>query len=126
MEEISIPKSLKKIGSNAFTNCTNLKSFSVTEGNDNFTADNGVFIFKKLKDIISYPISKEDESYKINEKTTSIKESAFYSNKYLKSLTLSDNINSIGEYAFYNTRNLTSLVIPENVEEIKEETFLWM
>lgn len=61
----------------------------------------------------------EDKTYSV----TSIENSAFSSNSYLKSITIPNSITSIGKSAFWGCTGLTSVAIPNSVISIGSSAF---
>lgn len=99
LKSIVIPESVAIIEEAVFTTCTNLTSFVVKEGNQNYSSHDGVLYNKDKSQIVLYPIGKQDE-YIFLDCVKSIKEYAFYGCLYLKSITIPSSIESIGIRAF--------------------------
>ena len=83
----------------------------------------GVLYSKDEKTLIAYPSGKDSASYTVNEKTTTIQNSAFYGNKNLETITLPKKLKKIGALSFYNTKSLKSIEIPKKVSTIGSEAF---
>ena len=105
--EISIPKSVKKIGKHAFAQ-TFIKSL-VIESSDTVIKTDAFINCKKLSHI--------DIAAK------NIGQGAFYGCETLNSVVLRPGVQTIGESAFSNCDSLTSIKIPEGVSEIKDNAF---
>lgn len=123
MKTISLPSTIEKIGSNAFTNCSNLTSFTVGDNNKYFKSIDGVLYSKDEKTLIAYPSSKNLDNYIVNDNTTTIQNSAFYGNKVLETIKLPNKLKKIGALSFYNTKSLKSIEIPKKVSNIGSEAF---
>ncbi|EDS73180.1 hypothetical protein ANASTE_00900 [Anaerofustis stercorihominis DSM 17244] len=123
MKTISLPSTLKEIGNNVFTNCSNLTDFTVAQNNKTFISIDGVLYSKDKKTLIAYPTDKDLNSYTVNADTKTISNSAFYGNKQLETIILPKKLKTIGSLAFYNTRSLKSIEIPKNVSSVASEAF---
>lgn len=131
---ISIPKSVRTIGTRAFNNCSNLKSIYLSEGVEEI----GFYAFAGCSSVSQISIPNT---------VTLIRESAFSSCTSLKSITIPESVDSIGYYLFSycsvldsvtwnakkckfktggstdtapfkNCASITSFVFGENVEQI--------
>lgn len=69
--------------------------------------------------IIPNKILYNDVSYSV----TSIGESAFYLENYMKTVTIPNSVTSIGEWAFYGCSGLTSVAIPNSMTTIGSRAF---
>jgi hypothetical protein len=108
--EVTIPKSVTKIGDKVFLNCDNLTTVSIPNsvlniGNEAFSNCSA------LTDIV------------IPNSVTSIGEDAFYACSSLISVSLSNSVTNIRYRTFYNCTSLTSVEIPNSVTSIGEEAF---
>ena len=100
IKSITIPASVKSIGSLALSDCRNLKSVTVDPENPYYSNDkNGVFYNKDKSALLHYPGSKKG------------------------SYTVPDGVKIIGEYAFGDNDNLTGISFPDSVTDIGDEAF---
>ena len=142
LKNIKLPKTVSKIDPNAFFSSRGLKSYSVAEGSECFSAVDGVLYNAEKTELVSYPENKTGASYKPVAGTVKIADSAFESaakltsldlsgveeiGKYavrnavkLKTVKLSSSLTSIGEGSFYGTP-LTSFTLPSGVKELPED-----
>lgn len=145
VRDIYIPKTVKKISSNAFGGSCFLENIYVDEANPYFASNGGVLYNKNFTQLICYPNTKKDRIFTVPETVKIIKEKAFeltilsdiilpegltkIENKafwysiYLERVNLPSTLTSIGENAFCNCMKLDNVVIPEGVKEIKTKTF---
>ncbi len=105
LTSITIPDSVKSIGSCAFYNCTGLKSVTIGNG----VTSIGNYAFQGCSGLTSI---------KIPDSVTSIGNYAFSSCSGLTSIAIGNSVTSIGDRAFYNCSKLTSVTIPDSVTRI--------
>lgn len=107
--EFIAERRVTKIASNAFRNCTALKSVSLPTG---------------LTDIGSYAFANCDELVKIKipDGTVRIGESAFYDCDKLTSVEFPDTLTTIGDMAFQGC-DLSRLELPESLDEVGHQAF---
>ena len=77
LTSISIPPSVSSIDSSAFVNCTQLSEITVDPNNTDYTSDQGVLFNKDKTAIICYPAGKTETVYEIPSVVTQIEENAF-------------------------------------------------
>lgn len=120
--KISIPKSVIKIGANAFGNCMNLSVINLAEKNPNYCLSNGVLYNKEMTSLIKYPSGRLDETYLIQEGVISIEEGAFSMSRYLAYVFLPDSLRSIGSEAFAGCV-LLNVDLPDKLIELSSYAF---
>ena len=124
MTNVSISQYVKYIGTNAFSNCTSLKTISVNSANSKYSSNSGILFDKEKTKLIKYPSNKTDISnYTVPNTVTTIEDSAFYNCNTLTSIQLPNSLTSIGNSAFERCENLESINIPAGVTKIKSYTF---
>ena len=137
LSSVKIPKSVTKIGSEAFKGCDEIESIeipdSVTEIGDK--AFKGCYKIKSLEipDSVKEIGDKAFEYTDINELShplltikngIAIKDgTVLYSANYTSKITLPDGVTKIGEKAFYDRSGLYSMVLPESLKEIDDNAF---
>ena len=136
LSSVKIPKSVTKIGSEAFRGCSKLESIeipdSVTEiGEKAFKWSSlaSVVIPDSIKEIgdkafehtdineLSHPLLTIKNGIAIKDGTV------LYSANYTSKITLPDGVTKIGEKAFYEFSGLYSMVLPESLKEIDDNAF---
>ena len=100
LRTVRIPSSVAKIGDRAFFNCRSLQSITVDAGNAKYKSINGVLFNREATLLMSYPLGKKQQVYKIPNGVKVIGEHAFRNNSYLREVMMSDSVTTIGLYAF--------------------------
>ncbi|MBR1614888.1 MAG: leucine-rich repeat domain-containing protein [Treponema sp.] len=136
LSSVKIPKSVTKIGSEAFRGCSKLESIeipdSVTEiGEKAFKSSSLASVV--IPDSVTKIGDKAFEYTDINELShplltikngIAIKDgTVLYSANYTSKITLPDGVTKIGEKAFYECSGLYSMVLPESLKEIDDNAF---
>ena len=113
LTSISIPSSVKTIGRDAFSNCTNLENLTFDENSQLESIGQNAFWRNTSLTSISLPSSLQ-----------TIGEGAFL-NSALESISFGTDseLKSIGKSAFAGARNLKNIVIPASVETIGDLAF---
>jgi len=100
-QKIYIPKSVKEIGTYAFSYMNGVEAFVVDPKNPYYTSEDGVLFSKDKKDLINYPLSKKDEVYFVPVETTSLNCTSFGNCINLKKLVLQNDKVSRSGYTFF-------------------------
>ncbi len=124
IRSISIPASMKLIGTQAFSGGGNLEEINVDPDNERYCSIDGVLFDNTLKQLIVYPAKKSDIVYHIPEWVTDIYATAFVCAGNLLSISMADNITSIGMQAFGMCSNLSSIRFSENLQTIGTNAFM--
>lgn len=117
LTEIVIPASVTQIFETTFTNCKNLESITVNEGNIWYRSENNCLIYIENKLVLGCKNSV------IPAGIVSIENNAFFGCQDLSSIVIPESVTSIGDAAFYNCDGLTSIVIPDSVTYIVDDAF---
>lgn len=123
LEKLTLPKSVKTLGSNLFRLTTSLKHVDVEEGNESFASVDGVLFSKDKTQLIYYPSQKNDESYKTPKGTKELASYSFNKNSYLKKLELNEGLEKIGTFAFADAIKLEEISLPNSLETIERLAF---
>ena len=125
LEKISIPSSVSSITEGAFFGCLALKEFYVAYANECYTAIDGVLYTKDQKNLLQYPIAKENINFDIPEGVVAICAKAFASCQNLISVTVPASVTTIKFSAFNDCSNLYSVTFEENsrLETIERYAF---
>ncbi len=122
MTSAILPRSVSRIGSMAFGECTSLRAIEVDEANPNFLSREGVLFDHKLEVLLAFPAGRGGQ-YSIPEDTTAIGRGAFFGCSGLTSVIFPPAVTSIGSSAFANCTKLTNIVLPESLSAISNGTF---
>ena len=134
--EITIPASVKAIGSYAFARCPNLKAINVDDKNPNYASENGNLYDKGKTTLIQYTHNKTESRFVLPKSVTSVYYGAFMGmqnlaeiivspdNPYLKSIDGNLYTKDGKELVQYAVgKKATSFVIPSSVVKICDNAF---
>lgn len=121
LKSITIPDSVIRIDGYAFSGNTKLKKITVSAGNENYCAINGVLFSKDKKTLVYRPEGSKSKTYKIPTYVTEVSSYAFQNNA-LKSVTIPNSLTIIREYSF-TYADLESVTIPNSVTHIGDSAF---
>ncbi|MDR3174024.1 MAG: leucine-rich repeat domain-containing protein [Treponema sp.] len=124
IDSIYLPAELINIGDRAFAGCRNLTAIQVDGANRVFAERDGVLFNKTFTRLIRYPEGKPGSSYTVPEGVTVIGEGAFYRTN-LESVTLPGSLTSIGDEAFSWSYNISSINLPAGLNSIGHSVFFW-
>ncbi len=114
ISSISIPKTVEEIAESSFIESPNLKSITVSSGNEYFTAEDGILFNRDKSELILYPASRQGDSYAIPDTVSKIWGYAF-ANSVLKEITCNEGLEEIGEMAFAGCEALEKVTLSETV-----------
>ncbi|MDR2922187.1 MAG: leucine-rich repeat domain-containing protein [Treponema sp.] len=123
LKVITIPASVVYIGNNAFLECRSLTGITVDERNPAYSSADGVLFDRAKTTLIKYPEGKQNRTYTIPTRVTSIESGAFSECIYLTDINIPASVTSIGEKVFYGCRSIRSITIPVGVTSIGVSAF---
>lgn len=124
LQALELPGSLETIeGEEPFVFCTSLQTITVTEGDGNFSSQDGVLYNKDKTLLIAYPGAKPDDEFKAPDTVKEIAISGFCYNPYLETVDLSS-VEIIGHYAFEGCPSLKEVKLSKNLKELGVNAFL--
>lgn len=109
LQSVQFPSTLKKIGVQAFSECSGLTDVVLPDGLE--VMEGGVFQLTAIRSIVIPPSVQELDSY------------LFDSCSFLESVELPDGIWSIGSHTFCGCTSLRNINLPESLLVIGEEAF---
>ena len=110
LQDVSLPKSLRKLAKKTFNDCASLKEVIIPEG----CLDIGTSAFTACESLTSVQLPSG---------LTDIPDHMFNSCYALESIELPEGILSIGRNAFAGCKALKSIVLPEGVKTIEWQAF---
>ncbi len=110
LKYIYVPSTIKKVGKQAFTNCSKLEKVILSK-NLLCICEDTFYGCTNLKTIV------------IPNNVSVIEKNAFGCCRKMTSIKLGKNLKVIGSYAFFNCFKLAKIVLPNNVEKIEEGAF---
>jgi len=123
LKNITISGNCKEIqGDEPFLSCPSLEEFSVSDGDGEYSSENGVLYNKDKSVLVAYPASKPDKVFTAPKGTKEIQMSAFCYAKYIESIVLPD-VEKIGFYAFEGCKSLKSAEFSESLNTVSESAF---
>lgn len=99
--KVTIPASVKSIGTYAFSYCSYVKEFSVNSNNAYYCSYNSALYTKNKATLLNYPLANTAESYTVPEETTLLYCTSFANARYLKDLYVSGQDVRAMTYTFY-------------------------
>ncbi len=123
LENITISGNCKTIeGNEPFISCVHLQSINITDGNGEYSSENGVLYNKDKSVLLVYPAAKSDKKFTVPAGVKEIGMSAFYNNLYLEEVELPD-VEKIGLYAFEGSKSLKKAVLSKNLKTADNYAF---
>ena len=137
LQQVTLPKSLKKVGYGVFNNCTLLNKViyngSVADWcKIDFIRSNIPFIASRTDELgISNPIylaksmfigGKLVENLVIPKEVEKVGDYAFVNGNF-KAITIEEGVQSLGKYAFYHCDQVEEIIVPDSVKNIESFCF---
>ncbi|MGN1363993.1 MAG: leucine-rich repeat domain-containing protein [Victivallis vadensis] len=120
---LTIPANVQVIEKSALCGLANLSEFSVAEGSQFFTAQDGVLFDKNQSVLVQYPGGNTRTSYTVPDTVTEIASGAFRGIRNLATVTLQEGVQIIRILAFYASYAITGISIPASVVTIEDGAF---
>lgn len=114
-EDITIPASVKKIGSGVVNART--KNIKVSKKNKNFKVKSGILYTYNEKTLLGVS-AKAGKKVQISSKTTKIEKEAFAYNEKIRQVHLGSKVNEIPKAAFAGCNHLTKIEGTDNIKKI--------
>ena len=123
IRSVTVPASLVSISSDSFDGFTSLEEINVDGENPVAMSVDGVLYSKDGKTLVRYPCGKKDSAFTIPEGVTEIGAYAFRRCSNVKSVIISEDVVSIGTYAFEYCTSIESLTVPSTVQKMGQGAF---
>lgn len=138
LESIVIPKTIKFIGSYAFSGCENLKEFTLS-GGDRITFESCILSGTKVRELVIpaevVSIVSAAKNYDggslsgseiysiVFEDNSKCEEFGIAGGSKITSIVLPSGLKRLAGYALRNCKNLTDIILPDNLQTIGESAF---
>lgn len=122
LETIEIPASVTTIGSGVFVRCTGLTSITVADGNQHFTAEDGILYNKDKTELLICPQGISGD-VTIPNSVTKISSSAFVGCTKITGVTIPRGVTSIGDAAFEGCTGLATVTLPASLTSLGDGVF---
>ena len=119
---LSLPASVSVIASDALRPMNQLASITVADGNEHFSAQDGILFDKDKTTLIAYPTAKTGTTYTVPTGVTILAQGAFYGCQ-LSEATLPNELETIRNNAFHAAEKLTRITFPATVTFIGTNAF---
>ena len=123
LTSLTISDSTWNIQNNAFLGFPNLSTIVVGPNNESFMVENGVLFNIENTKLMVYPGGLANTSYIVPSTVTTIFTAAFYGAKNLTSVTIPSSVTALNNSVFYGCSGLTSAPIPSNASYISAYAF---
>lgn len=121
LRSISLSAMTDSIANDAFLYCKSIKEYIVAEGNKSFSSVDGVLYSQDKTVLISYPLSREMEEFRVPNGVVEIAENAFCNSQHLVSIVIPKSVMRIGNDAFKDS-NIKMAKVPKKVK-LKDGAF---
>lgn len=124
LETLSIPSTVFDFAWDLALGATKLQAITVDSANELLTSVNGVVYSKDKSMLIVYPSGKTDESFTIASSVKVASPFLFFSNPYLKTVTIGSNSNFVDvDGVIYATSDMENALFPYGYNPDAQENF---
>ncbi len=109
LKTVNIPSSVRTIETGSFNKCESITKFTVDASNTTFAALDGMLCLKDKNTLVTFPAGKADSKYTLIPNFTTVAPYAFYGTQKVSNITFPASITSIGNRAIALCTNLKSL-----------------
>lgn len=123
IDKAVIPASVTNLSPNAYEWCENLTSYTIEDGNPNYSSDeNGILYNKDKTVLLSCPESANIKDLVIPSTVTRIETSAFHACENIVSVVMPDSVTELGVSTFTYCNALTSIKFSNSLKVIPSGT----
>lgn len=122
LQRVVLPASLEDLGEQAFNLCEKLRSFTLQEGNCNFSCKDGILYSSDEKTLVAIP-SGYVGKFTIPEGVERVGCFAAMSSSFITEIEIPDSLTTFDICSFLGCKRLCSLILPETVKEVKPGAF---
>lgn len=124
LKEVYFPACLENFTSAAFDGCVSMERVVIDENNSTYTSIDGVVYTTDMREIVYYPLAKDENSYTVPRKVEKIGVALFANNTYLESVYFDgEGVTVIERNAFDGCSSLRSAELPESIRSIESMAF---
>lgn len=123
LKKVTISGNCTEFDPDLFVDCLTLEEINVTDGNGNYSSVDGVLFNKDKTELIVYPSSRPDKTYKMPDSVKKVQVDAFINCSAIEDIVLSKNLTELEKYAIYNCPVLKSVRAYRKLETIGEFAF---
>lgn len=120
---VTIESWVTSIWESALVDHTKVENFSVEEENPKFKSVDGVLYSKDGTKLISYPIAKKDEVFRVPDGVKTVGTLACFEQKNLKEIEMSSSVRKIEDFAFAWCPKLEKVSLNEELKILEEGAF---
>lgn len=124
LTDVTLPSSLKRLGSAVFQGCELLKTIKISGSSQNYSVVDGILYDTQQKALVLCPPGLNCERIQVMPRTKIISNAAFFQNRSLKQVELPLSLVRIEANAFLFTDDLSFVSIPPSVTSIDESAFI--
>lgn len=124
-ESVVIPSTVTQIATQTAFNSTDLKTYEVSEDNQNFTSVDAVLYTKDKSVLWAVPVKwgEENSTFELPAEVSEIGEYAFSNNQTIQTVVMADGLKKIGTHAFASCGAVQEITLPASLEEIGDNAF---
>ena len=125
LQTLHLGKNVQNFDATMINGCNMIEGIYVTEGSEYLFSDNGVLYNVEKTVLISYPASRTDTYYAVQDSVQVIGTSAFMNNVNIREVLLPSGLIEIRSGAFEFCSGLEKIQIPNTVTKIDDHAFYY-
>lgn len=117
LKYVMLNKELEKLESTAFNNCSQLMEFSMADGNNNYSVQDGILYDYALKVAVRCPENYNHDVVELPQTVITIGEWCFSRCMKLIDIVLPRKLENVCPHAFHDSCNIASLTLGDSIKE---------